>query len=337
MEGTLQFDYYYGAEADQFRFFRIPKILFEKSCFKALSCESKLLYGLMLDHMSLSLKNGWVDKENRTYIIFTVNSVSENLGCSKDKARKLVKELEDIGLIERKKRGQGKPDVIYVKNFVTLKTEKPFSEKGQESTEDFSESGKTGFQKAENPLPRGRKNRFLEDGKTAPNDTDNNKTNISDIHPILSDSGGDAAGDWEDRMEADIALIKKNIHYDDCMKIKPDNEKELFEELFRVIVDVVVGRRESIAIGDTEYPQSLVRSRFLKLDTSHLEYAMAKIAEHRGAIRNMRGYMVAALYHAPTTMKMYYTQRVCHDMHSDSTQQAADIGDASQHICRIGT
>ena len=124
MGTPLQFDYYYGAEAEQFRFFRIPKMLFEKSYFKPLSCESKLLYGVLLDQVSLSLKNGWVDEQNRTYIIFTVESVTDTIGCSRDKARKLMMELEEIGLIEKKRRGQGRPDIIYVKNFVRLIAEK---------------------------------------------------------------------------------------------------------------------------------------------------------------------------------------------------------------------
>ena len=131
MEEPLQFDYYYGSEAEQFRFFRIPKILFEQPYFKPLSCESKLLYGLMLDKMTLSQRNGWMDEESRTYIIFTVESVTEDIGCSRDKARKLVSELEAVGLIEKKRRGLGKPDIIYVKNFVKLMTGVPPSRDGE--------------------------------------------------------------------------------------------------------------------------------------------------------------------------------------------------------------
>ena len=129
MGGPLQFDYYYGSESEQFRFFRIPKVLFEKDCFRGISCEGKLLYGLMLDQMSLSQRNGWVDEQNRTYILLKAESISESIGCCTDKARKLIKELEGIGLIEQKRRGQGKSNVIYVKNFVRLITEKTDSEK----------------------------------------------------------------------------------------------------------------------------------------------------------------------------------------------------------------
>ena len=117
----IQFDYYRGMEAEQYSFYRVPKILFTAECFKELSCEAKVLYGLMLDRMSLSIKNRWLDSEDRVYIIFTVEEIAELMNCGTQKAVKLVKELDSsngIGLIEKKRLGLGKPNVIYVKNFM---------------------------------------------------------------------------------------------------------------------------------------------------------------------------------------------------------------------------
>lgn len=114
----IQFDYFTGMEAEQYSFYRVPKVLFTESCFKALSCEAKVLYGLMLDRMSLSIKNRWLDSEDRVYIIFTVEEIAELMNCGTQKAVKLVKELDSnngIGLIEKKRLGLGKPNVIYVK------------------------------------------------------------------------------------------------------------------------------------------------------------------------------------------------------------------------------
>ena len=119
--GTIKFDYYYGIEAEQFSFYRVPRLLIKDERFKGLSSDAKLLYGLMLDRMALSMKNGWLDDENRAYIIYTVDSIMEDLGCGKDKAIKVLAELDTnkgIGLVERIRRGLGKPDIIYVKNFV---------------------------------------------------------------------------------------------------------------------------------------------------------------------------------------------------------------------------
>ena len=117
----IQFDYFRGMEAEQYSFYRVPKVLFTAECFKSLSCEAKVLYGLMLDRMSLSIKNRWFDDEDRVYIIFTVDEIAELMNCGTQKAVKLIKELDTrngIGLIEKKRLGLGKPNVIYVKNFM---------------------------------------------------------------------------------------------------------------------------------------------------------------------------------------------------------------------------
>ena len=122
----IQFDYYRGMEAEQYSFYRVPKILFTAECFKELSCEARVLYGLLLDRMSLSMKNHWLDEEERVYIIFTVEEIAELLNCGTQKAVKLLKELDSekgIGLIEKKRLGLGRPNVIYVKNFLVQKND----------------------------------------------------------------------------------------------------------------------------------------------------------------------------------------------------------------------
>ena len=152
----LQFDYYRGMEAEQYTFYRIPKVLFTAECFKSLSCEAKVLYGLLLDRMSLSLKNRWFDEEDRVYIIFTVEEIMELMCCKTQKAVKLLKELDaedGIGLIEKKRLGLGKPNVIYVKNFLIKEIEPPeekdrFSENTQKS-----ENQKQGTERQEQEKP----------------------------------------------------------------------------------------------------------------------------------------------------------------------------------------
>ncbi|MBP3629704.1 MAG: replication initiator protein A, partial [Anaerotignum sp.] len=115
------FDYHYGMEAEQYAFFRIPKILMSDPLFRTLSLEAKVLYGMMMDRLVLSAKNGWRDGAGRIYIYFTIEDICESFNCGKDKAVKALKELEkDIGLIERKKQGQGKPTMIFVKNFTRV-------------------------------------------------------------------------------------------------------------------------------------------------------------------------------------------------------------------------
>ena len=137
MMKEIQFDYFLGMEADQYTFYRIPKILFTEEYFRTVSCEAKVLYGLMLDRMSLSRKNGWLDEEDRVYIVFQLEEISEFMGCGSQKAVKLMKELSDIGLIEKKRIGLGKPNVIYVKNFAKKEMEGQKEEKSQGNPEHF--------------------------------------------------------------------------------------------------------------------------------------------------------------------------------------------------------
>ncbi len=118
----LQLDYYYSNEADGYSFYRIPKLLFTDERFKALSIDAKLLYGIMLDRMGLSLKNGWLDKDGKVFIYFTLDEAMEYLGYAHTKIIRVMSELDDkkgVGLIVRKKQGQGKPTIIYVKKFTS--------------------------------------------------------------------------------------------------------------------------------------------------------------------------------------------------------------------------
>ena len=109
----IQFDYFRGMEAEQYSFYRVPKMLFTEECFKSLSCEAKLLYGLMLDRMGLSIKNRWFDSEDRAYIIFTVEETMELLGCGRQKAIRSMAELDaekGIGLDREKTHGAGQAE-----------------------------------------------------------------------------------------------------------------------------------------------------------------------------------------------------------------------------------
>jgi hypothetical protein len=114
------YGYYHGNEADQYTFYRLPKALFTNPRYKNLSDGAKILYGLMLDRMGLSVKNSWLDEQDRVYIIFTLEHVQEFMNCKHEKAVKLLAELDTskgVGLIERVKQGQGKPSIIDVRKF----------------------------------------------------------------------------------------------------------------------------------------------------------------------------------------------------------------------------
>lgn len=140
MEEGLKFDYYYGVQSEQFSFYRIPRLLIKDQHFKGLSSDAKLLYGLMLDRMALSMKNHWLDNENRAYIICSISNVMEDINCSKPTCVKIMKELDSFGLIERKRKGLGKPDIIYVKNFAVLEDSQEQDEESSDAADTFEEN-----------------------------------------------------------------------------------------------------------------------------------------------------------------------------------------------------
>ena len=166
----IEFGYFHDYESEQFAFYRIPKVLFTDEYFRNLSSDAKVLYGLMLDRMALSIRHQWFDEEGKVYIIFTVEQVIQYMNCGRDKAMKTLAELDTkkgIGLIERVKQGFGKPDIIYVKNFI-LRTSKDVknNDESEESIQQNREVEEVDLSESEKSTYRGRKNRLQGVGKT---------------------------------------------------------------------------------------------------------------------------------------------------------------------------
>lgn len=306
MAGPAALDYYYGQEAEQYSFYRIPKALFTDERFRRISAEAKVLYGLFLDRMSLSVKNGWMDAENRVFIYFTLEDALELLCCGHTKAVALFAEVEKVGLIERKKQGQGKPTKIYVKNFVTG-GEVQTSEKRKSR---LPESGTLDFP------------------KTDASNTEKNHTELSDtdlsIHPPLPEpevrerrpAGGRAdAIDTMERMSEYREVILENIAYD-VLAQRVDRER--LDEVVELLVETVCSRKKTIRIGGEDFPTAVVRSRLLKLDDGHVEYVLDCLGRNTTKVRNIRAYLLTSLYNAPSTINSYYTAEVGHDLYGGS-------------------
>lgn len=346
MDSTMKFDYYYGIEAEQFSFYRVPRLLIKDARFKVLSSDAKLLYGLMLDRMSLSMKNGWVDDENRAYIYYTVENIMEDLGCAKATSVKIIAELDSkkgIGLIEKKRQGLGKPDIIYVKNFATIEETKPEREEKEPANTDvstevqnlnFKEYKKQTSRSSESDIPEVQNldfckyntqtsgssgNRLPEVQNPNPNYINNNYTDLSYNNPIYqSENEAESSQEKMDGMEnisTYMQIIKENIEYEHHMKYAEWQDKGLYEELYELICEVVCVRHKTVRVGGEEYPYELVKSKFLKLNSSHLEYVIECMHDTTTKITNIKAYMVTALYNAPNTMNHYYQQAVQHDMY----------------------
>ena len=340
MDSSLKFDYYYGAEAEQFSFYRVPRLLIKDERFKDLSSDAKLLYGLMLDRMSLSIKNGWFDDENRAYIHYTVENIMEDLGCARATCAKIIAELDSkkgIGLIEKKRQGLGKPDIIYVKNFAVveqntklekepsntevstevqnLNVKKFNNQTSGSSKSELQEIQKPDFQKFNNYTSGSSENELAEVQESNSNYNNNSYTDISYNNPInQSGSEAEETMDGMDDVNIYIEIIKENIEYEHYMKYSSYKDKSLYEELFEIICEVVCVKRKTIKIGKDDYPYELVKAKFLKLDSSHLEYVIRCMQNTTTKINNIKAYMVTALYNAPSTINHYYQQEVQHDM-----------------------
>ena len=291
----MDFDFYYGLQSQTFSFYRIPKLLFTDSRFSSLSAEAKTLYGILLDRMELSMKNGWFDKQNRVYLFFTVQEIQESLGCGKNKAIQLMKELEKMGLIERKRQGMGKPSFVYVKNILSC-----------------PESGSKRFR---NQTSGGLENKLQEVEKSNPNhtdysQTDNNETNLSyPSNDILDHNKADAIRKRKDYRR----YFREELGIDELKAEYPSNA-DMIEELLELIVDTVCSSRAYIRIGKENLPAEIVRSRMMKLNAEHIRYLISCLNENTTKIRDIRQYLLTALYNAPATISIYYNQLVQHDM-----------------------
>ncbi|MCD8015905.1 MAG: replication initiator protein A [Lachnospiraceae bacterium] len=407
MENKFEFDYFHEYESEQFSFYRIPKLLFTDDYFKALSCEAKVLYGLMLDRMCLSLKNQWIDNEKRVYIVFTLDQVMEYLNCGRDKGMKILSELDTkkgIGLIERVKQGFGKPDAIYVKNFIVKHKPEPDASESTENSSDIkkqpenAEGGdnyynptreaiaswhenkeaheeqqeyhpgendsedddfvasvqgtrqadlpgsgkptyrgrknrpavveKTDPEKSEKPTCRGRESPPPVVENSDPNNTDINNTDVNDTDLIYQSTRTCARAapmmdgmDRIDQMDAITTytnIIKKNIEYD-CLVFdaRSDSDRRQIDMIVSLMAETLAMKQETVTVAKAEYPYPYVVNKLLRVGYSHVQYILWCLRNQTNKIWNIKAYVLACIFNAPTTMDAYYQAEVNHDMHGE--------------------
>lgn len=306
----IQFDYYRGMEAEQYSFYRVPKILFTAECFKELSCEAKILYGLLLDRMSLSMKNHWLDEEERVYIIFTVEEIAELLNCGTQKAVKLLKELDSekgIGLIEKKRLGLGRPNVIYVKNFLVQKNDEENSDTSDLQNCENHNSGvvKTTIQEC----PKSQSN------NTDINKTENNETESGNILSNLICPEKEKTIDEIEQRNTYREIIRENISYE-CFRNDTPHAREEVDELVELMVEVMVMPDQGkIRIAGEDKLVSLVKSQFMKLTHAHIEYVCLCLNKNTTKVGNIKSYLLTALYNSVLTINHYYQAEVNHDLY----------------------
>ena len=289
-------DYFYGGQADLFSFYRLPKALFVDSRFRGISAEAKILYGLLLDRMGLSTKNGWLDDAGRVYIIFTMEEIMTSLYCADNKATKLMKELEGCGLIERKRRGLGKPNLIYVKNFAS----DPSEPRDQNRENNDSRAVKTA-------TPEPLKSRGIKNNQ--------NNTDLSDTDPFFSGETAGTEAEGKDDRALYQDYFSDQINLDSVIASNPDDE-DMLREMQELLVDTACSHRKMIRIAGDDKPTEVVRGQLMKLNSDHIRFVLSCMKENTTQVRNMRQYLLASLYNAPMTMHSSYAARVQHDLNA---------------------
>ena len=272
-------DYFQDSEGTGFQFFRIPTALIKNKEYKGISTDAKLLYGLLLDRMSLSIRNNWRDEHGHIYIFYTIQATSQDLGCCQEKACKLMSELEHAGLIERRRLGQGKPSRIYVKQL-------------------SSELGKAEFKNAVNTNSALEENRILNFNISESNQIEINHTNY--IHTNLSSS---------DTVEDEI---KEQLDYPLLVEYAK-GKRATIDTIVDVIADAELKASKTLRVNGSDVPKEQVLSRLRQLDFTHVEYVLDCMSESQPAVHNIRAYLLTALYNAPSTMDAYYDAKVAHD------------------------
>ena len=286
-------DYFYGPQAEQFAFYRIPKALFTDPAFRSISTDAKVLYGLLLDRMSLSARNDWLDDAGRVYIIFTVEEVMDALCCADNKATRLLRELEGVGLIERKRRGLGKPSFVYVKNFVDVPEQR--------------------LQNRENHDSVAAQTATLEAPKSRCNKTDKNYTDPSKTDPFLSDVAAGTETEGKDDRTLYQKYFARQLGFEALIADHPDDE-DMLREMLELLVDTVCSKRRFIRIAGDDKSAEVVKAQLMKLNGDHLRFVLMCLKENTTQVRNIRQYLLATLYNAHMTMHSSYAARVQHDM-----------------------
>ena len=250
--------------------------------------------------------------ENRMrFMRMCLEEVMEAIGCADQKATKLLNELDSkAGLIERKRQGLGKPNLIFVKNFVDNSTGSlPPAPESRIKTRENHDSADVNFTTPESRKSRG-------------SNTDSNYTDLSETetYPFPSGQVGghgqvpvDKMGRDMDEREQYRAILEDNLEYDILLENNP-YDRDTIAEIMELLLDTICSKRQYIRIAGDDKPREVVKSQFLKLNCTHIEYVLSSFKENASKVRNIKQYLLASLYNAPLTISNYYDALVRHDM-----------------------
>ena len=320
------FAFFTGNEVEKYLFYKVPQMLFSDEKFIKLSCEAKLLYGILLDRCGLSKKNKWVDNDGKIFIFFKQDEACEMLGIGKGKAVKVFNELEQIGLICRKKQGQGKPTKIYVCNFTQFIDDNQIlacdtdietltSAKSKSETSDYQENSQTEVLTSKNrksALPKIESLYIYSMNQTKMNQTNQSIYQNSDIEQKSEKDR------WIDGEQAEYeAYLKDSIDYKSL--ISQGYNPDTLDLIIDILLEPYNPSTEAVKVnGRSVSPQNAIR-QYEKIDSTHIEYVLDCLADvaKRKQIKNIRAYLTTSLYNAPHTIDLHYDSEVAYDFAND--------------------
>lgn len=281
----MKLDYFYDTEAESFRFYQIPALLLEEKEYRDISDTAKILYGVLLSRLALSRKNRWIEeKTGRLYISYNLKQLVEMLGRSDRTISKAMKQLAEVGLIEKKKRGQGKTDIIYVMNFT--RADKTYTKEAIQE------------KKTENGISE--------------------RTDIEEV----SEENGHQNGEFrseeitilkeEQKKEVYRKKIKQQLEYNVLIK-RHQVEKEIIDAMIEILTDIFISGRKTYKISGDDIPANEVQNRIKRLNIQHIEYIIECLNRNTKEIRRPDNYLLTSLYNAPITIGLYYKAQVQHD------------------------
>lgn len=370
MNEQIEFEYYYGEEAEQFNFLMLPKFLLKEPRFAQLSDTSKILYSMMLERMGMSRKNGWFDEEGRPFIYYSIDCAKQETGRSKPTVIKALKEIEEIGLIERKKQGQGKPTIVYVKKYVSKKMPPNPDRKPEVKNLDFKKSTpltsrskefepqevkRFDFKRSSEFTSRGQGSELQEVKGFAPNNTEYsytensytepNYTEVSNTCPVLSAPVVDNSYDHDDDEQLDridyskpikvtmqdrrtdrelyIEMLKDQVKYDRIVEEDKYHEKiNIVDGIINIIADIATTESPDgyERINGRQYPHDVVVNRLTKMDYETIMHVLGRFEENTSEIKNMRSYLLTALYNARDEMDIQYQNFFNHSYYNTDWQ-----------------
>ena len=238
-------------------------------------------------------------------------TVRGKLDYSMPKAISIMKELDTedgIGLIEKKRQGQGKPTMIYLKQFMVQDVQKCKNNTSDKKTV-FPEVKKLHVLKCNSDMSRSEEITLPEVKKIHTNKNNINNTELSNTESNLIVSGNDG---MRREIEAYSEIIRENIEID-ILRERYPYEKELIDGIYDLILETVLCKNDVIIVASNRYPAELVRSKFLKLNSSHIEYAIDCFKSNTTKVRNIKKYLLTTLFNAPSTISGYYQAEVNHD------------------------